>query len=348
VNPVIKVPDLAWLTFEKPDLDRAATFGEAFGLALHARTPDALYFRGTWANPPCLVIRRGPVARFVGPTFHAADAADLERLALAHGVTSTALEAPLGGRAVTLADPSGVRVQVVHGATVLPALPDQAPQAFNFATARPRTNAGQRPPREPARVQRLGHVVLMTASFLRDLDWYLNNLGLIVSDFLFMEAQPERGPAMAFIRCDRGTVPADHHTLAMTIGPDPGYVHSAYQVTDLDALAAGGEHLGQRGYRRAWGIGRHILGSQLFDYWRDPDEVMMEHFTDGDVFDSSAPTGWEPMSAANLAQWGPKVTTDFMGTTPSPRLVMAALKTLRGENELDVSRLLGLMKAMKP
>ena len=92
---------------------------------------------------------------------------------------------------------------------------------------------------------------------------------------------------MSFIRCDRGSTPADHHTLAMALGPVNRYVHSAYQVCDLDALAAGGEHLREQGYFRSWGIGRHIQGSQIFDYWRDPDGFLVEHFADGDMFDNT-------------------------------------------------------------
>jgi hypothetical protein len=45
---------------------------------------------------------------------------------------------------------------------------------------------------------------------------------------------------MAFIRCDRGSGPTDHHTLAMLLSPEQGYVHSVREVADLDALAAGG------------------------------------------------------------------------------------------------------------
>ncbi len=37
-NPVIKVADLAWLEFEKPDLDRAEVFARDFGFAVAART----------------------------------------------------------------------------------------------------------------------------------------------------------------------------------------------------------------------------------------------------------------------------------------------------------------------
>src|SRR5690606_17507369 len=88
-------------------------------------------------------------------------------------------------------------------------------------------------------------------------------LGLIVSDFLFFPGQRDRGPVMSFIRCDQGSIPVDHHTLALTLGPSNRYVHSAFQVADLDTLAAGGEYLQDHGYRRSWGIGRHIQGSQI-------------------------------------------------------------------------------------
>ena len=106
---------------------------------------------------------------------------------------------------------------------------------------------------------------------------------------------------MSFIRCDRGTTPADHHTLAMALGPQNRYVHSAYQVCDLDALAAGGQYLADHGYRRSWGIGRHIQGSQIFDYWRDPDGFLVEHFSDGDMFDNTLEPGWAPFTASGLA-----------------------------------------------
>ena len=45
-NPVIKVEDLAWLEFEKPDLDGAERFAHDFGFVTAARTADTLYLRG--------------------------------------------------------------------------------------------------------------------------------------------------------------------------------------------------------------------------------------------------------------------------------------------------------------
>ncbi|SFG93935.1 VOC family protein [Streptomyces mirabilis] len=345
-NPVIKVADLAWLEFEKPDLDRAEVFARDFGFAIAARTEGELWLRGTFAGSPCMVIRRGRASRFIGPAFRAAERADLERLASATGSTVRDIGVPGGGQSVALLDPSGLPVRVVHCTEQLPALPEQEPLILNFGTDHRRTNATQRPPREPSRIQRLGHVVLETRVFARTLDWYLDTLGMIVSDFLFLDGQRGRGPTMAFIRCDQGSVAVDHHTLALHLGPGTGYVHSAYQVTDLDTIAAGGEYLAERGYKRSWGIGRHIQGSQLFDYWRDPDHFMLEHFADGDLFSCDLDPGWAPMSASGLAQWGPPVTRDFLGANPSPAKLREVMTALRDDNELDPARLLGLMKAM--
>jgi catechol 2,3-dioxygenase-like lactoylglutathione lyase family enzyme len=342
-NPVIKVAALAWLEFEKPDLDRAGRFLTDFGFTVANRTPQALVLRGRWAGTQCLVVRRGPRARFVGPVFRAAARQDLDRLASEAGAAITVHD---GGHAALLRDPSGFPVRVVYGVPELPALPGRGPLALNFGPQPARANGTQRPARRAAEIERLGHVVLGTPRFGAALDWYLDTLGMIVSDFLYLDGQRERGPAMAFIRCDLGSIPSDHHTLAMLLQPQAGYVHSAYQLTDLDEVAASGEYLRKRGYRHAWGIGRHFQGSQIFDYWRDSDRLMFEHYTDGDVFDCTVEPGWAPLSVSGLAQWGPRATAEFTGTK-DPRVALAAIKALRDKgNEIDVRALRGLVKAM--
>jgi hypothetical protein len=347
INPTIKITDLAWLEFEKPDLARAETFARAFGFAIAAREPDTLYLRGSLPGAPCVVIRKGARSRFVGPIFKAVEASDLDRLANAADRRVEPLTGPDAGSIVRLADPSGFAVGVVHLNRELPALAEQRTQILNFGAEPRRINATQRPPRAPALVQRLGHVVLQTPHFLRALNWYLDTLGMIVSDFQYAPGHRDRGPALAFIRCDRGTVPADHHTLALNLGPAAGYSHSAYQVTDLDAVAAGGEYLLERGYDRAWGIGRHVLGSQIFDYWYDPDRFAVEHFTDGDLFDNTVEPGWSPLTASGLSQWGPRVTQEFLGAKPSVQLFREVVAGLRGDNEITLPRLVGLAKGLR-
>jgi hypothetical protein len=344
-NPVVKVHDLAWLEFEKPNLDRAEAFAHAFGFSTALRTSHALQLRGTDPGAPCVLIRQGR-SRFVGPAFRAADSADVLRLAEATGATATKLPESVGGLSVELTDPTGLAVRVVSDTDDLAALPGQEPLELNFGHTTPRANSTQRPPRAPAKVQRLGHVVLQTTKYLESLNWYLQHLGLIVSDFLYYPGQRERGPVMSFIRCDRGATPTDHHTLAMTLGPTR-YVHSAYQVADLDALAAGGEYLREHGYQHSWGIGRHIQGSQIFDYWRDPDGFMVEHYSDGDLFDNTLEPGWAPMAASGLAQWGPPATKDFLGIKPGPQAVhelRTILRALREDNEFDFAAVRGLLK----
>lgn len=345
-NPVIKVADIAWLEFEKPDLARCEAFARAFGFQTANRGHDELALRGTDAGAPCVIVRRGQRSRFTAVAFRACDEVDVLRLADKSGAPARPLPEAIGGMSVELVDPTGTAVRVVAGMHELPELPGQQPHIFNFGPNLQRANTTQRPHRVPARVQRLGHLVLQSNKYLQSLNWYLDNLGMIVSDFQYFPGQRERGPTMSFIRCDRGSTPADHHTLAMALGPANRYLHSAYQVSDLDALAAGGEYLRERGYFRSWGIGRHIQGSQIFDYWRDPDGFLVEHFTDGDMFDNTMEPGWAPLTASGLAQWGPPATRDFLGTDAKSARheVVSMIGALRQRNEFDVNRLIGLLK----
>ncbi|MDT5182892.1 MAG: hypothetical protein QOJ20_3744 [Mycobacterium sp.] len=345
-DPIIKVSDIAWLEFEKPDLTRAETFSRAFGFGTALRTTDDLFLRGTDAGSNCVLIRRGPRSRFVAAAYTAQDQSDVLRLAEATGSRIRALPESLGGMAVDLVDPSGVTVRVVHGTHQLEVLPTQPPHQFNFGHELRRVNATQRPPRVPTRVQRLGHVVMQTTKYRETLNWYLDHLGMLVSDFLYYPGRRKRGPVMSFIRCDRGQTPADHHTLAIALGPSNRYIHSAYQVSDIDAMGAGAHYLAELGYHRSWGIGRHIQGSQIFDYWRDPDGFLVEHFSDGDMFDSTLEPGWAPFTASGLSQWGPPITKDFLGIAPgreSLRELRSVISALRDDNEFDLTSLRGLL-----
>lgn len=112
-NPVIKVLDLAWLEFVKPDLAASERFAHAFGFTTVSRTADELQLRGSDAGAPCLIVRRGPRSSYLGAAFRAADTTDLARLADASGTKVEKLPEQLGGLTVELTDPSGVMVRVV-------------------------------------------------------------------------------------------------------------------------------------------------------------------------------------------------------------------------------------------
>ena len=315
-NPVIKVVDVAWLEFEKPDLLRAEAFARAFGFHTAQRGPDELHLRGTDAGAPCVILRRGQRTRFAGVAFRAADEVDVLRLADKSGAVARPLPEAIGGLSVDLFDPSGMAVHVVAGTCELSELPGQEPHSFNFGHDLRRSNTTQRPGRVPARVQRLGHLVLESSKYREALNWYLDNLGMIVSDFLFFPGQRARGPTMSFIRCDRGSMPTDHHTLAIALVPANRYIHSAYQVCDLDALAAGGEYLKDRGYFRSWasaGISRAVRSSTIgaipMASWSSTSPTA--------TCSTNSEPGWAPFTASGLAQWGPPATRDFLGINPN-------------------------------
>jgi hypothetical protein len=62
-NPVIKVEDLAWLEFEKPDLNAAERFAHDFGFATAYRDGTGLHLPGTLPGAQCVIIRKGPRSR---------------------------------------------------------------------------------------------------------------------------------------------------------------------------------------------------------------------------------------------------------------------------------------------
>ena len=131
-NPVIKVLDLAWLEFVKPDLAASERFAHAFGFTTVSRTADELQLRGTDAGAPCVIVRRGGRSSYLGAAFRAADATDVARLAEATGTKVEKLPEQLGGLTVELTDPSGVMVRVVADTHELATLPPQPTQVFNF------------------------------------------------------------------------------------------------------------------------------------------------------------------------------------------------------------------------
>jgi len=76
-------------------------------------------------------------------------------------------------------------------------------------------------------------------------------------------------------------------------------------VSDFDDLMAGHTHLAGAERQHQWGIGRHVLGSQIFDYWVDPWGHVVEHWTDGDVFNDETPANRVGLDELLATQWGP-------------------------------------------
>ncbi|MBV8684445.1 MAG: VOC family protein [Caulobacteraceae bacterium] len=298
----IKIEDVAYVRFRAPDLAAMRAFLEDFGLTVTHADERRLVARGAGAAPVAHVTERGDPA-FAGLAFRAASVEDVERLASAEGVTVEPLDLPGGGVVMTLSDPDGHRVEVVAGQAPAETVAIRAPQPWNRAAVRERLRTVKRIAPGAAHVVRLGHVVLNVSDFRASERWYKDRFGFITSDEIQVTPQFALG---AFLRCDRGETPTDHHTLFLAQSPKgPGFNHAAFEVADLDDLMCGHEQLKTAGRHAEWGVGRHLLGSQVFDYWRDPWGHTVEHWTDGDLFTAADGSNVATLQDLLGVQWGP-------------------------------------------
>ena len=228
---------------------------------------------------------------------------DLEALAREEKATIDPLDGPGGGSVVRLTDPNGFRIEVVAGRRSVARIDAPARSPINDAHATPRLNALKRLPKGSSHVKRLGHCVLNVNNFRDSEAWYKSRLGLITSDEINL-GSPEQVLG-AFLRCDRGPIPSDHHTVFLLGTGKPGFNHAAFEVVDFDDLMCGHDFLKQKARRHEWGVGRHLLGSQIFDYWRDPWGHTLEHWTDGDLLDAAWGSRISSIQEVVATQWGP-------------------------------------------
>jgi hypothetical protein len=115
-----------------------------------------------------------------------------------------------------------------------------------------------------------------------------------------------------FFRLNRGDEFVDHHCFFFFEGPKMHVHHSSFETHDFDAQVLGHDWLRQHGYTNCWGVGRHVMGSQIFDYWFDPSGFILEHYVDGDLLDMNEPTHHTKAAPDNLHVWGPEVPATFL------------------------------------
>jgi len=341
-NPTIKAIALAYVILDRPDLKKAEEYLSDFGLRTVSNDGQTLFMRGAESSPYCYVARKAAKPRFVGMGFAVDSVDDLQKLAKLPGASSVETSPwPGGGKVVHLTDPSGFRVDAVFGRADVAALPHRPPMAMNSIDSRSRVNDTQRPPMTPPDVIRLGHVALELADYQATAGWYTQHLGFIPSD---VEVLPDGSPAVAFLRLNRGDQPSDHHTLALVQTFAPVLNHISFELIDADAVGIGNRLMRDRGWIPAWGIGRHMLGSQIFDYWRDPWGDRHEHYCDGDIFTEVKATGVYPASRASMAQWGQPLPPSFVRPKISFETIGKLIHALRHSPDVTLSKLITIMK----
>jgi catechol 2,3-dioxygenase-like lactoylglutathione lyase family enzyme len=299
----IKVTDIAFGRFRSPDLDVAEEFLTRFGLIRTERTDKALYMRGTDPSHHLHVTEKGD-PKFIGLAYHAASEDDLKRLAETPGASGVEnIDEPGGGKRVRLTEPNGYQIEAVYG--IAPVAPITVKRQKMNSGESPLSRAGElmRLPKGPAHVKRVGHGVLMTPKFTETVKWFRDMLGFICSDDVY--AEKEDNLIGSFNRCDRGDTYVDHHVFFCLAHQKTGLNHLSFEVQDIDDVAMGHHYLKQFGkYEHMWGLGRHVLGSQVYDYWADPWGRVHEHWADSDRLNLA--NGSKRVSAqdALVSQWG--------------------------------------------
>ncbi len=311
---MLQLKDINHVVYRHPDLDVIERFLTDFGLVVALRTERHLYMRGTGELPYVYVAEQAEQPSFGAIAFAVQSIEDLyeaERLPGASRIET--LEGPGGGQRVTLADPTGRRIELVHGIQPVEPLPIRTALTLNSAVEKRRFGCVQRPAKGAAQVLRIGHAAIGVSDMATNLEWYTRTLGLLPSD-LVVETDDQGHPVAAFLRLNRGREWTDHHTIALFQATEDHVHHTSFEVQDFDAQCLGHEWMAAQGWSSFWGVGRHLLGSQIFDYWLDPAGNIIEHFTDGDLYNQESPLNYTDSCDSSLYQWGPQMTVEsFLG-----------------------------------
>jgi catechol-2,3-dioxygenase len=141
----------------------------------------------------------------------------------------------------------------------------------------------------PGKPKSLNHVLLYAGDLNKQQDFFVNALGMRVSDTV--------PGLMTFLRCN-----ANHHSFGFIALPRCGLHHAAFDVASRTDLSEVIVRLGDLRVRRVDGPGRHGPGNMLFVYFADPEKNLLEWVTEIQQIDENShqAKAWDVQSALNL------------------------------------------------
>lgn len=214
---------------------------------------------------------------------------------------------PLGDdQGVWLRDADGVATQLVVAPKVSPSA-----KTVLDPPAAVRPGQGAAPSRsrvQPVHPRALSHILRFSPDVPRTVKFMQDVLGLRLSD--------KAADVIAFLHTPHGS---DHHLVAFAKAHAPGLHHSSWEVGSIDEVGRGAEQMRNAGWSQGWGVGRHVLGSNYFNYVRDPWGSFCEYSCDIDFVppDLNWPAADHPMEDS-LYVWGPAVPSDFVTNHEQP------------------------------
>jgi len=295
------------ITLGVPDVEAVQSFYEDFGLT--AVGPGRL---ASVEGGEQLTLVHSDRRRLVEVVFGASDADDVA--VISSRLQSLEVDPLTSGDSVAAVDP-GTQVRFV--ARVMPDLVQApaVPAPMNWPglveRADQRADAARR--KGPVRPRRLGHVVVGSTDHERSQALLTQGFGLKVSDII--------KNAGAFLRCS-----TDHHNVLVQAAPVPFVHHTSWQVDDVDEVGRGATSMLEADpSRHAWGLGRHLIGSNFFWYLRDPVGNFAEYYSDMDVIEDSQ--AWDPgvfEGIRSIYNWGQPPPPSFLNPEDLAALMTGA------------------------
>ena len=280
------------LELSVPDPDALVGFWTGLGMV---RTDAGIL--GTADRPSQLRVAEGSYRHVSELRLGCSDESDL--VAIRDSLNALGVPSTLTDGALRCVDPLGDHEGVVVVADVPPLTTPEAREAnrpgrITRANSRSSGATGS----QPAPPRRVGHVVFGTTDVAASAVFYGDGLGFKLSDSL-------EGGFARFFRCS-----TDHHNLLLMPAPVPCMNHYAVEMDDVDAIGlAGMRVVAERPEASVYGVGRHVLGANLFWYLLDPQGGMFELFadmdqiTDDDQWEAEElRTDWDPFT---IASWEP-------------------------------------------
>jgi catechol 2,3-dioxygenase-like lactoylglutathione lyase family enzyme len=296
----VSVHRLTHVTIGVPSLDETARFYTDFGLTPIESTADGSSRRfSTVDGGEQLILVQRPIRQLVEIGIGVQDRDDLGRIEsrLAH----QDVDARIDGDMLRAAEPAtGIAVKL----SVVEPLQQKivvADQNYPGDIRRPDVRAPALFREAPVRPRKLGHVVFGSTDYATSKRFFMDGLGLKLSD--------EVADIGAFMRCS-----PDHHNVLVQAAPVPFLHHTSWEVEDIDEIGRGAhELLADHPERHVWGIGRHWVGSNYFWYFRDPAGNMSEYYSDMDeILDDQI---WDP------GIWGLDKDPNHWGPPMPPSLI---------------------------
>ncbi|KAI1107942.1 glyoxalase family protein [Jackrogersella minutella] len=312
----IQLAKITHVYYKYPDMEKAVAFLNDFGFVEEKRVSDEkVYFRGYGTDPWVLCAIKSDKPDFGGAAFVVESEEDLQ-LASETIPKATKIyeleDAPGGGKCVTFYDPvDGYPFHLVWGQQPAEMLDIPLPhEPVNYPTEKNRpVNKFQRFQKRPAPIHKLGHFGVRTTNFAKAFEFYNKYFNFLPSDVIHDAQKIDR---TVFYRLNKGDEEVDHHVFFFAEGDPYRVHHSSFETHDFDTQVLGHDWLREKGYKNCWGVGRHVLGSQIFDYWYDPFGLIMEHYVDGDLVNSSEPTHLSQAGPGSLHVWGPALPGEFL------------------------------------